>query len=247
MITCGIDWAEAHHDMALADEQGHTVARCRTSADAAGLTAMLELIAEHGGDPATTPIAIETDKNLFVVALAAAGFTIHPINPKAVARYRERHTQSGGKSDPGDAIMLPTSCAPTTTSTGGCLRSANAQPREGAGGQTASRGDLGLAPSCQPAPVGAAGVLPASPQGVSHLKHHAATTVLAAALVSSSAKSDSTTRRHVAAPMRSPVRPRADREDHHHPAHRRAASAQPSRERLRSDRDRSDPRPGQAS
>ena len=106
MITCGIDWAEAHHDMALVDDQGHTVARCRTSADAAGLTAMLELIAEHGGDPATTPIAIETDKNLFVVALAAAGFTIHPINPKAVARYRERHTQSGGKSDPGDAIVL---------------------------------------------------------------------------------------------------------------------------------------------
>jgi transposase len=51
-------------------------------------------------------VAVETDKNLIVVALLAAGFTVYPINPRAVARYRERHGQAGGKSDPGDAIVL---------------------------------------------------------------------------------------------------------------------------------------------
>jgi hypothetical protein len=51
-------------------------------------------------------IAIETDKGLFVAALTAAGFTLFPINPRAAARYRERHGQAGGKSDRGDAVML---------------------------------------------------------------------------------------------------------------------------------------------
>ena len=31
---------------------------------------------------------------------------MYPINPRAVARYRERHGQAGGKSDPGDAAVL---------------------------------------------------------------------------------------------------------------------------------------------
>lgn len=105
-FTCGIDWAEAHHDVALVDEDGRVITKKRVSADLPGLTALLELIAEHGGDPEQTPVAIETDKNLFVVALAAAGFTVYPINPRALARYRERHGQSGAKSDPADAVAL---------------------------------------------------------------------------------------------------------------------------------------------
>lgn len=106
MITCGIDWAEGHHDVALVDEEGKIRARVRVSPDVAGFGSLVELIAEHGGSPAATPVAIETDKNLFVVALVGAGFTVYPINPRAVARYRERHNQSGGKSDPGDALVL---------------------------------------------------------------------------------------------------------------------------------------------
>jgi Transposase len=64
---------------------------------------LLDLLAEHGhGELARIEIAIETDKGLFVAALVAAGF----INPRAAARYRERHGQAGGKSDRGDAVML---------------------------------------------------------------------------------------------------------------------------------------------
>ncbi|QSE84689.1 IS110 family transposase [Rhodococcus koreensis] len=105
-INCGIDWAEVHHDVALVDENGTVIARKRIDTGTAGLTALLEVIAESGGAPGTTPIAIETDKNLLVVALMEAGFTVYPINPRAVARYRERHGQAGGKSDPGDAAIL---------------------------------------------------------------------------------------------------------------------------------------------
>jgi transposase len=105
-LTCGVDWAEAHHDIALVDEDGALVARARIDTGATGFTNLLALIAEHGGSAAETPVALETDKNLLVVALAEAGFTLYPINPRAVARYRERHAQAGGKSDPGDAAVL---------------------------------------------------------------------------------------------------------------------------------------------
>ena len=105
-VTCGIDWAEAHHDVALVDAAGAVVARCRIDTGAQGFNELLALIAEHGGTAEDTPVALETDKNLIVVALADAGFTVYPVNPRAVARYRERHSQAGGKSDPGDAAVL---------------------------------------------------------------------------------------------------------------------------------------------
>ena len=35
-ITCGIDWAETHHDVALVDESGKLVAKRRISDDAGG-------------------------------------------------------------------------------------------------------------------------------------------------------------------------------------------------------------------
>lgn len=105
-LTCGVDWAEAHHDVALVDEHGNLVARARIDTGATGVNALLALIAEHSGSVEDTPIALETDKNLLVVALAEAGFTVYPINPRAVSRYRERHGQAGGKSDPGDAAVL---------------------------------------------------------------------------------------------------------------------------------------------
>ncbi|MDZ7884170.1 MAG: IS110 family transposase [Mycobacterium sp.] len=105
-MTVGIDWAEVHHDVALMNSDGVVLARARIDTGAAGFVELLGLISEHGGTAADTPIAIETDKNLLVVALADAGFTVYPINPRAVARYRERYGQAGGKSDPGDAAIL---------------------------------------------------------------------------------------------------------------------------------------------
>ena len=58
-----VDWAEAHHDIALVDDDGALVARARIDTGATGFSAMLALIAEHGGSVEDTPIAIETDKS----------------------------------------------------------------------------------------------------------------------------------------------------------------------------------------
>ena len=75
--TCGVDWSEAQHDVAIVDDQGRVVARARVSDDAAGFSQLLELLAEHGdGESMPIEIAIETDKGLFVAALTAAGFTL---------------------------------------------------------------------------------------------------------------------------------------------------------------------------
>lgn len=105
--TCGIDWSEGQQDVAIVDEQARVLARTRVAEDVAGLSQLLALLAEHAnGEPASIDIAIETDKGLLVAALVAAGFTVFPINPRAAARYRERHAQAGGKSDRGDAVML---------------------------------------------------------------------------------------------------------------------------------------------
>lgn len=105
-ITCGIDWAEAHHDVAVVDDTGKVLERRRIDTGVTGFGQLMAMLAEHSEDPRTVPVAIETDKNLIVVALQGAGLTIYPINPRAVARYRERHGQAGKKSDPGDAFVL---------------------------------------------------------------------------------------------------------------------------------------------
>jgi transposase len=105
-LFCGIDWAEGHHDVALVDIEGKLVAKLRISTGSKGFSDLLGLLAEHSDEPSLVPVAIETDKNLVVVALQAAGHIVYAINPRAVARYRERHNQAGGKSDPGDAAVL---------------------------------------------------------------------------------------------------------------------------------------------
>lgn len=105
-ITCGIDWAEAHHDVAVLGDSGKVLERRRIDTGVPGFGQLMAMLQEHAEDPTEVPVAIETDKNLIVVAMQAAGLTIYPINPRAVARYRERHGQSGKKSDPGDAFVL---------------------------------------------------------------------------------------------------------------------------------------------
>jgi transposase len=51
-------------------------------------------------------IGIETDRGPWVRALIAAGYTVFAVNPLSVARYRERHSVSGAKSDAADAHTL---------------------------------------------------------------------------------------------------------------------------------------------
>jgi transposase len=105
-IACGIDWSDRHHDIALVHHDGNVVAKRRIGTGVDGFAELLAAVAEHSEQSEDVAVAIETDKGVLVAALQAAGFTVYGINPRAVARYRERHGQAGGKSDPGDAVVL---------------------------------------------------------------------------------------------------------------------------------------------
>src|SRR3954464_2749195 len=106
-VFCGVDWAEGHHDMALIDDEGKLVAKRRINESVEGvaeLTAMLTAAGDSAEEP--IPVAIETPRGLLVAVLRASGRPIYPINPLAVARYRERTSVSGKKSDHVDAMAL---------------------------------------------------------------------------------------------------------------------------------------------
>ena len=51
-------------------------------------------------------VGIETDRGPWVEALVAAGYTVLAVNPLQAARFRERLSVSGAKSDAADAHML---------------------------------------------------------------------------------------------------------------------------------------------
>jgi transposase len=90
---CGIDWAEAHHDVAIVDGDGQLVAKKRITDDPTGFAQLVELLTVAGDSvDEPIPVAIETPRGLLVAALRATGRPVYAINPLAVARYRERHS-----------------------------------------------------------------------------------------------------------------------------------------------------------
>ncbi|MEV5778619.1 IS110 family transposase, partial [Streptomyces antimycoticus] len=107
VIYCGIDWAEKTHDVALVDDSGQLVAKRHITDDAAGYQLLLELLAEYGdSEESPIPVAIETSRGLLVAVLRTGKRKVYAINPMAAARYRDRHSVSRKKSDPGDALVL---------------------------------------------------------------------------------------------------------------------------------------------
>ncbi|KAB7847695.1 IS110 family transposase [Streptomyces mobaraensis] len=107
MIYCGIDWAERTHDVALVDDGGQLLAKRHITDDAAGYRILLDLLAEYGDtEDNPIPVATETSRGLLVAVLRTGKRKVFAINPMAAARYRDRHSVSRKKSDPGDALVL---------------------------------------------------------------------------------------------------------------------------------------------
>ena len=116
MLFIGDDWAEDHHDLEIEDEDGRRLARVRLPEGLEGIARLHALVAEHA--PAVWAdlppeqsagqviVGIETDRGPWVTALRAAGYQVFAINPLSAARYRQRHSTSGAKSDAGDAHVL---------------------------------------------------------------------------------------------------------------------------------------------
>ncbi len=116
LLFIGDDWAEDHHDLEFEDETGRRLAKARLPEGLQGITRFHALVAQHApADWAELPtdvvagrviIGIEHDRGPWVSALRAAGYQVFAINPLSSARYRERYSTSGAKSDAGDAHVL---------------------------------------------------------------------------------------------------------------------------------------------
>jgi transposase len=106
MIFVGVDWAEAHHDVHVQDGDGTRLGGGRLPEGVEGIARFHDLVGRHVDEPEDVVIGIETDRGLFVAALVAAGYQVFAVNPMSTSRYRDRHSTSGAKSDPGDAKVL---------------------------------------------------------------------------------------------------------------------------------------------
>jgi transposase len=109
LLFVGDDWAETHHDVELMDAAGRRLAKARLPEGVAGIARLHAMIGEQLGEDADTAevvVGIETDRGPWVQALIAAGYRVFAVNPLQAARYRERHSVSGAKSDKADAHAL---------------------------------------------------------------------------------------------------------------------------------------------
>jgi hypothetical protein len=93
VLFVGDDWAEAHHDIVVLDDDGGMVVRVRFGHGLVGVARFHELIAELEVDPDQVIVGIETDRGLWVTSLVGAGYQVYAINPLAVSRYRDRACQ----------------------------------------------------------------------------------------------------------------------------------------------------------
>ena len=109
VLFVGDDWSEEFHDVELQDEAGRRLGKAKLAEGIAGVARLHAMIGEHVDEdagPVEVVVGIETDRGPWVVALVAAGYQVYAINPLQVARYRERHSTSGAKSDTADAHTL---------------------------------------------------------------------------------------------------------------------------------------------
>src|ERR1019366_6947942 len=97
MIFVGVDWAEAHHDVLVQNEDGKRLGGGRLPEGMEGIARFHAMVAAHVGEPGEVVIGIETDRGLFVTALIAAGYQVFAVNPMSTSRYRDRHSTSGAK------------------------------------------------------------------------------------------------------------------------------------------------------
>src|SRR5680860_375379 len=158
-ITCGIDWAEGHHDVALVNSDGELVAKLRIDTGLTGFSELMTLLAQHTEDPTGAPVAIETDKILLVAARRAGSCrraAHRPSSPPAAAG--DQRARLGRESPrppaPGGDLGPAGGGEPAAVAAGGVLpqrpgRLPGAHPQGRLGGAR-GRADTGGRPEADP-------------------------------------------------------------------------------------------------
>ena len=102
----GLDWGDQRHAVQMQPADGGPVERLELDQRPDVLHAWVaQLRQRFHGRP--IGIALEQRKGAVIHALMMYEFLVlYPVNPKAVARYREVFAPSGAKDDPTDAALL---------------------------------------------------------------------------------------------------------------------------------------------
>jgi len=105
-VYVGIDWADDHHDVYVTDDGTKALNSFRIAHSYEGMEKLRKQLGKLSDKPDNILVAIESHHGLLIYALLEAGYTVYPINPKAMDRYRDRYRMSSSKSDPQDAMVL---------------------------------------------------------------------------------------------------------------------------------------------
>src|ERR671913_1609018 len=103
----GIDWGSEKHQICVLDRDRRRLGERVVDHDGASLAQLADwLWSLSAGHPQRVAVAIEVPRGAIVEGLVERGFHVFAINPKQLARFRDRHTMSGAKDDRRDAFVL---------------------------------------------------------------------------------------------------------------------------------------------
>lgn len=102
----GLDWADTEHDLCLRDAASTRRERAKLKQTPEAIAAWAaQLRSRYGG----RPVAVCTEQSrgpLIYALLKYDFFTLFPVPPKTLAKYREAFAPSRAKDDPTDAALL---------------------------------------------------------------------------------------------------------------------------------------------
>src|SRR5437016_2817279 len=103
----GIDWGSQQHQVCVLDRDRHVVGARVVDHEGSSLAQLAAwLWPLSAGHPQRVAVAIEVPRGAIVEGLIERGFHVFAMNPKQLARFRDRHTMSGAKDDQRDAFVL---------------------------------------------------------------------------------------------------------------------------------------------
>jgi transposase len=102
----GVDWADQQHAVWVLEEHGTKVTSRTVPHTAAGFSEWGRELHQWQAQGIELWAAIERPEGRVVDFLLDHGVVVYPVNPKALARARDRSRQAGAKSDPFDARVL---------------------------------------------------------------------------------------------------------------------------------------------
>lgn len=102
----GIDWADQQHDLCLCDAAASRVERAKLKQTPEAISEWAaQLRSRYGGR--SVAVCLEQSRGPLIYALLRYDFfTLFPVPPKTLAKYREAFAPSRAKDDPSDAALL---------------------------------------------------------------------------------------------------------------------------------------------